>query len=162
MWTVGIAEKEPFPVFHTMKRALGADSSYVFSQVGHSSHQPLKTDVLVAAGETPPETICRVAVISGGDAPPPIEAAEGVVTYGLSHKDTLTISSTVDKDMALALQREIMDVRGHRTDRQELLLRRPPHLGLEQTLACVGGLLALGVGTERIPALLSSKEDGGK
>jgi len=154
MWTVGVAEKEPYAVFHAMKRALGEDGQYELTCMGEPFGPPLKADVLLVAGETPPETHCRVAVVPGESAPLPIRAAEGVVTYGLSQKDTLTISSTVDKDMALALQREILDVNGGRTDRQEILLRRPPHLGLEQTLACVGGLLALGVEAEKIPSLL--------
>ena len=153
MWTVAVAEKEPFAVFHVLQRALGDNGRYQLIQLGDVPEQPDRADVLLVVGEQAPETQCQVAVISGESAAMP--AAAECVTYGLSQRDTLTISSTVDRDMALALQREIVDVRGRRTDRQEILLKRPTHLGLEQTLACAGSLLVLGVDAEEIPALIA-------
>ena len=155
MWTVAVAEKEPFAVYHALRRALDGNGRYKLISLAGVPEKPETFDVLLSVGEHPPQADCRVAVVSGQSAPPPL-GAEQVVTYGLSPKDTLTISSAVDRDIALALQREIVDVLGRRTDRQEILLTRPTHLGLEQTLACAGGLLALGVEAGHIPQMLRS------
>ncbi|MDR3207126.1 MAG: hypothetical protein LBT60_02225 [Oscillospiraceae bacterium] len=150
-------------MLHTLKRALEAEGDGRFGPFGgadaeNTSGGGTQTDLLLILGAPPDGSLGRITVLSGREAARrPLPGAEGLITYGLSQKDTLTVSSAVDRDLALALQREIVDLRGRRVDRQELLLRRPPYLGLEQTMACVGGLLALGIPPEDIPAILPAQ-----
>jgi len=154
MWTAVVAEKEPFAVFHVLRRVLGEDIRCRRAPWNGIPEPLPKSDVFIVAGEQVSPSRCRAAVVPGESEPTPL--ADYVVTYGLSQRDTLTISSAVDRDVVLALQRDLVDVRGRRTDRQEILLRRPAHLGLGQTLACVGGFLVLGIEIEKIPGLLAT------
>ncbi len=156
MWTIGICEKEPFALHHAI-RQMFPEGEYELRRLSEVTpdKQAQDVDILLVEGEEPPDISCRRAVLPGQRAGALPVRAEGVVTYGLSGKDTLTVSSSVDRAMALALQREIVDIGGRRVDRQEILVNRPSHMGVLQTLACVGGLLILGVDPERIPELLS-------
>jgi hypothetical protein len=102
----------------------------------------------------------RIAILPGTDAGAWRIRAGEVITYGLSARDTLTLSSAADDRLALAVQREIVDVTGRRVDRQEITLRRPPRLELWQCLACVGTLLAAGVAPARLPPLFARRGAG--
>jgi len=64
---------------------------------------------------------CRSAVLYGEDACYFAESviSERVITYGMSPKDTVTVSSAVDK-MTLALQREIITLSGETVEMQEI------------------------------------------
>ena len=89
---------------------------------------------------------CRAMLIPGRLA----HLAEGLtaswaVSFGLSPKDTLTLSSLEEETIHLALQREIVTLTGQRQDPQEFPLDRQDHTALCQILACVGVQLLLGV-----------------
>ena len=89
---------------------------------------------------------CRAMLIPGRLA----QLAEGLtaswaVSFGLSPKDTLTLSSLEEKTIHLALQREIVTLTGQRLDPQEFPLDRQDHTALCQVLACVGVQLLLGI-----------------
>ena len=89
---------------------------------------------------------CRAMLIPGRLA----QLAEGLtaswaVSFGLSPKDTLTLSSLEEKTIHLALQREIVTLTGQRLDPQEFPLNRQDHTALCQVLACVGVQLLLGI-----------------
>ena len=71
--------------------------------------------------------------------------ASWAVSFGLSPKDTLTLSSMGENTIHLALQREIVTLTGQRLDPQEFPLARQDHTALCQVLACVGVQLLLGV-----------------
>jgi hypothetical protein len=93
--------------------------------------------------EAPP---CRAMLIPGRLA----ELAGGLtaawaVSFGLSSKDSLTLSSMGEKTIQLALQREIVTLTGQRLDPQEFPLDRKDHTALCQILACVGVQLLLGI-----------------
>lgn len=83
-----------------------------------------------------------------GDHAPGCEAAEGfeagcIVTYGMSPKNTITLSSIGEESCVLALQRELMTVKGNVLERQEMCVKggmRPDSL-----LAVVGALLLTGL-----------------
>ncbi len=77
--------------------------------------------------------------------------AKCLVTYGMSSKDTITLSSTKDAPM-LSIQREIIDLNGKRTDIQEIALRPIAQDNPEYIMAAAGVLLLSGVS----PAELSS------
>ena len=89
---------------------------------------------------------CRAMLIPGRLA----HLAEGLtaswaVSFGLSPKDTLTLSSLEEKTIHLALQREVITRTGERLHPQEFPLDRQDHTALCQILACVGIQLLLGV-----------------
>ncbi|MBR5792302.1 MAG: hypothetical protein IKY34_04250 [Ruminiclostridium sp.] len=89
---------------------------------------------------------CRAMLIPGRLA----QLTEGLtaswaVSFGLSPKDTLTLSSMGENTIHLALQREIVTLTGQRLDPQEFPLARQDHTALCQVLACVGVQLLLGV-----------------
>ena len=107
-------------------------------------------DLLVVApdwtGEDRRVPPCRAMLIPGRLA----HLAEGLtaswaVSFGLSPKDTLTLSSLEEKTIHLALQREVITLTGERLDPQEFPLDRQDHTALCQILACVGIQLLLGV-----------------
>jgi hypothetical protein len=64
------------------------------------------------------------------------------VTYGLSGRDTLTLSSLAPRRRVLALQREILTVSGLILERQEVTVR--DSMEPEALLAVYGALLLLG------------------
>ena len=89
---------------------------------------------------------CRAMLIPGRLA----ELAGGLtaywaVSFGLSSKDSLTLSSLETETIHLALQREIVTLTGQRLDPQEFPLDRKDHTALCQILACVGVQLLLGI-----------------
>lgn len=81
--------------------------------------------------------------------------ASCVMSYGASHKDSLTISSLDPPTVSLAILRELPTLTGGIVERQELqfpLRGKEPALSL---LFRVGLLLVLGLPAEELPALLS-------
>ena len=120
-----------------------------------------QTDLVVVApdweaGPLPPLS-CRVLLTPGSMT----EAAEAIsarwtVSYGGSPRDSLTFSSILDHTILLALQREIVTLRGLRLERQEFSLPfsgRVPPLTL---LGCAGTCLLLDVP----PAGIRIPQDG--
>ena len=81
----------------------------------------------------------RLAELAGG------LTASWAVSFGLSSKDSLTLSSLEKETIHLALQREIVTLTGQRLDPQEFPLDRKDHTALCQILACVGVQLLLGI-----------------
>ena len=68
--------------------------------------------------------------------------AECIVTYGMSPKNTITLSSISEESCVLALQRELVTTKGDVLERQEIKIKgrmRPDCL-----LAVMGALLILG------------------
>ena len=89
---------------------------------------------------------CRAMLVPGRLAEPAgYLKADWAVSFGLSPKDTLTLSSLEEKTIHLALQREIVTLTGQRLDPQEFPLDRKDLSALCQVLACVGVQLLLGV-----------------
>ena len=81
----------------------------------------------------------RLAELAGG------LTASWAVSFGLSSKDSLTLSSLETETIHLALQREVVTLTGQRLDPQEFPLDRKDHSALCQILACVGVQLLLGI-----------------
>lgn len=78
------------------------------------------------------------------DGMQPVIQADCAVSYGLSGRDSITVSSLQEDSMALSLQRELVTVSGHVLERQELLLPHISGLSAEEALAVYGALLLLG------------------
>ena len=74
--------------------------------------------------------------------------ADRAVSYGLSGRDTITLSSLEENRMCVAIQREIIRLDGGLVERQELILPRKEGHSPELLLAQVGVHLLLGTGKE--------------
>ena len=150
MYTVGILERT------------GGLSAFL---AAHLPQSLLDRADLCPAGSLAPGEILDLLVVSpdlGREVPrvPPCRAmlvpgrlshlagevsAAWAVSFGLSPRDTLTLSSLGEETILLALQREIISLAGDRLDPQEFPLDRKDHTALCQVLACVGVQLLLGV-----------------
>lgn len=88
---------------------------------------------------------CKAALLpsAAGDHLASVRAASAV-SYGLSARDTLTISSRVGDKLMLALQREVVTVQGTAVEQQEFAVHCPPQFPQLSLLAVVGGLILLG------------------
>ncbi|MEG2421383.1 MAG: hypothetical protein RSB55_07515 [Oscillospiraceae bacterium] len=88
---------------------------------------------------------CRVALLPGGAARSCTLRAESAVSYGLSPKDSITLSSVEGEQICIALQRELVTVGGTIVERQELVLPYPAETETPtHFMAQVGALLLLG------------------
>ena len=92
---------------------------------------------------------CRTVLLPG-DAGQLLEGvrAASAVSYGVSPRDSLTISSREGDRMWAALQRELVTVDGQVVERQEFPLAVPPGTRELSALAVAGALLLLGVPPE--------------
>lgn len=73
-----------------------------------------------------------------------------VVSYGMSKKDSVTISS-IDKDsLVLSLQRELPTLLGRPLERQDIPIRCFPGAKADEVIASVAALLLLGVPPEEL------------
>jgi len=89
--------------------------------------RPPECDICVSDGPIPDifsPCRCQVAVLPGDN---PINCcylqAERVVTYGLSDRNTVALSSAGENGLLLALQREIVGLDGRRIGQRELIVR---------------------------------------
>ncbi|MDD4715397.1 MAG: hypothetical protein PHT34_02445 [Oscillospiraceae bacterium] len=76
--------------------------------------------------------------------------ADCAVSYGMSPRDTITLSSIEEENLSLAIQRELVTVDGKVVEQQEIQLHRNPGLLPETILAAAGALLLLGVPPEAL------------
>ena len=76
--------------------------------------------------------------------------AASAVSYGLSPRDSLTLSSREGERLWCALQRELVTLDGAVVERQEFPVLPPPGLEPLSALAAAGALLLLGVPPERL------------
>jgi len=96
---------------------------------------------------TPPEIRCR-ALLVPGNAPGQTVAgiqSKWVVSYGLSGKDSITVSSLEKEAAVLALQRELMTLQDEVIERQEFPVPFPAGPDSEEIMAAYGSLLLLGI-----------------
>ena len=104
---------------------------------------PLRAKILLLPGTVSPET--ALGIQSGW-----------VMSYGLSGKDSITVSSLESDFAVLALQRELVTLDGAVIERQEIPLHLPAGDDSQALRAVYGGLLALGVppkGLAEVPGM---------
>lgn len=73
--------------------------------------------------------------------------AQCAVTYGMSAQDTITLSSVGTDRCVLAIQREVRDIFGLKTEPQELLVQRSG-LSPNEIMAIFGAMLLSGAGMD--------------
>lgn len=76
--------------------------------------------------------------------------AASAVSYGLSSRDTLTLSSREGSQLWAALQRELVTVEGRVVEPQEFPLELEENAPPMSALAAAGALLLLGIPPEQI------------
>ena len=72
-------------------------------------------------------------------------SAQLVVSYGLSVKDSITLSSILPQQAVLTLQRELLCLNGTSLEQQEIPLKIPFRADAGRIMAVNGALLLLGV-----------------
>ncbi len=91
-----------------------------------------------------------LAIIPDSCKPQQFQNADNVITYGLCSKNTVTVSSLIAHDLVISVQREIPTLTGHPVDAQEFHVTLPQIDDVDDALAVVSTLLALGVPPEKI------------
>lgn len=76
-------------------------------------------------------------------------SSPSAVSYGLSPRDTITLSSREGERFCVAVQRELVTAEGTVLERQELVLRLGADRDALQALALAGAVLLLGGDPER-------------
>lgn len=96
---------------------------------------------------SPPDICCRALLVPGNVPGQTIAGirSKWVVSYGLSGKDSITMSSLEKNAAVLALQRELMTLQDEVIERQELPIHLPVGRDSEESMAAYGSLLLLGV-----------------
>ena len=95
---------------------------------------------------------CRALLVPGDEQ---IEGvlripSQWVVSFGLSGKDSITLSSIEPDASVLALQRELVTLDGRVIERQEIPLPIPPATGAAGLMPMYGALLLMGVRPETL------------
>ena len=114
-----------------------------------------KADLLVVSPDLAERDIrppaCRAALVPGRLSPLAGEIpAQWAVSYGISPKDSLTLSSLGEEAISLALQREVVTLGGSCLECQELCLPHGGHRAPMHVLACAGVQLMLGVPPDQV------------
>lgn len=96
-------------------------------------------------GALPVPLVCQTVLLPGGCCGllPQIRA-KSAVSYGLSGRDTITLSSRRGGRLWVAVQRELVRPDGTVLERQELAVREEDGLDTMHTLALTGAQLLLG------------------
>ena len=88
---------------------------------------------------------CETVLLPGGAA----RLLDGIqacraVSYGMSGRDTITLSSRAGGRLCAAVQRELVRLDGTVAERQEVVITVAPDTGNMEALALVGAMLLLG------------------
>ena len=103
----------------------------------------------------PPRTLrCRALLVPGGGQVDTVLQipSQWVVSFGLSGKDSITVSSLEPDYAVLALQRELVTLDGRVVEQQEIPLPIPRATGASGLMALYGALLLLGASPETLGA----------
>lgn len=135
----------------TILRGLAAQSGIIERCVSLSHPALLVVSPKAAARELELPEACRTVLLPG-DAGKLLDGlrAASAVSYGVSPRDSLTISSREGNKLWAALQRELVTVGGQVVERQEFPLTLTSQGGELSTLAVAGALLLLGVPPEAL------------
>lgn len=132
-------------------KTLAARGGGAERHVSHSHPSLLVVSPDAAARRMELPEACRTVLLPG-DAAELLEGlrAASAVSYGISPRDSLTISSREGDRIWAALQRELVTVGGQVVERQEFSLSLAPGAKELSALAAAGALLLLGVPPEAL------------
>jgi hypothetical protein len=92
-----------------------------------------------------PELSCDILLTPGKSPPKNKISAATLISYGMSDRDTLTLSSIDSDCLMVTLQRETTAVTGRGLDRQDIPIKRESGVSPEVMLAAAGALLLIGI-----------------
>jgi len=100
----------------------------------------------------PADLSCRALLLPGGVQMAAFSQipSKWVVSFGLSSKDSITVSSLTPDSALLALQRELVTLSGQVIEQQEIPISIPPSTSASGVMAFYGALLLLGVPPKRL------------
>ncbi|MCL2563474.1 MAG: hypothetical protein FWE08_05500 [Oscillospiraceae bacterium] len=155
MYNVAILEPERGKIATLLQNRLAerGGPSVTLIRGGHLHAFSGAYDLFVAAspteegGAASPALSCRALLTC---AETPIIPSQWVVDYGLSVRDSLTVSSLEPNHAVLALQRELVTLDGTVIEQQELPLPIPSGTSVQGVMALYGSLLILGVPPEEL------------
>lgn len=175
MFCIGICQNEPDFLARIISAALTESGFPVFFCEGKAIAIPnddAKTVAIVVSSEPYDSNLrfdlcvyepnfCRstgtfstaLAIIPDSCSPRQFKNAESVITYGLCRKNTVTVSSLIGQDLVISVQREIPTLTGSIVDAQEFHVLLPEVDDVDDVLAVVSTLLALGVDPKKISEL---------
>ncbi len=76
--------------------------------------------------------------------------AGSAVSYGMSGRSSVTLSSIKEKECVLTLQRDVYTVSGKMIERQDIPLPRRGKISAENIMAAAASLLIMGVSPEKL------------
>jgi hypothetical protein len=114
-------------------------------------------DIIVVSqrvGDRPPANLkgnCKILLVPGTAINlTSIIKAECVISYGMSKKDSVTLSSIGDGESVLTLQRELPTLAGKVLERQDILVRSKRKYSPDDIMAGTAALLLLGLNPEEL------------
>jgi hypothetical protein len=120
-------------------------------------HSPDLLVVSVGKGQRSGRTLCQrcgILLMPGAAAQIASRLCSScIVSYGMSKKDSVTISSIDENALVLSLQRELPTLSGRHLERQDIPMRRAPGTDADDMLASGAALLLLGVLPEELRML---------
>jgi hypothetical protein len=98
-----------------------------------------------------PRGRCRMLLIPGTAADlATVFHSDCVVSYGMSKKDSITLSSIEDDTLILTLQRELPALTCRVLERQDIPIQGFPGEKADDVMACAASLLLLGAAPEEL------------
>jgi hypothetical protein len=114
-------------------------------------------DIIVVSqriGDKPPANLkgsCKILLVPGTAINlTTIIKAECVISYGMSKKNSVTLSSIGEGESVLTLQRELPTLNGKVLERQDILVRSKRSYSPDDIMAGVAALLLLGMNPEEL------------
>lgn len=115
---------------------------------GHYDFIAVSGSLSRTASITPHEDVsCAILLVPGRCATRAVKllSPECIIDYGMSGRDTITLSSIEEKKAVVALQRELITIEKTVLERQEIPIEFSRALLPEQLMVIAGSLLIMGV-----------------
>lgn len=131
------------------------------SALGHSYDFIVISSEMAATERWDGTSSCDVLLAPGKYAGRAAEAiASGcIVSFGMSTRDTITLSSVAGDRPVLAIQRELLTLGGEVLERQEIPIRLRHPVPADTLMAAAGALLVLNVKPEDLETVLGKRRN---
>lgn len=163
MYSIGVLEEVGGKIAEAMKEWLNRlperkSGSFLITRSENIKMFHGKYDMIVVTPEMagreeskPHNLECGILLVPGKYAG---RLAEGIrtgciVSYGMSRKDTITISSINKKATVLAIQRELITLKQNMLERQEISVHGNGKMSSDKIMAIYGSLLLMGMAPEK-------------
>lgn len=154
MYHIAVLEETPGTLSRLLEKRCTASGEGLVMTCGDSTRALGEAyDFIVISSETAERgrwdgtASCKVLLVPGKYAPKAVAAITSgcIVSFGMSARDTITLSSVDDRRPVIALQRELLTLRGEMLDRQEIPIGLSYPVPGDALMAAAGALLILDV-----------------